>query len=126
MIQRLAHTAVLVGDYDEALAWYTDKLGLEVRTDTLYGKDYRWITVGAPGQVGVDIALHLAATDGSQLLPPFGTQPALILTTDDCHRETRILRDRGVFILRDPIVVAWGIEALIEDPYGNVIALVQP
>src|ERR1051326_1741274 len=126
MIQRLAHTAVLVGDYEDALAWYTGKLGLEVRTDTRYGKAYRWITVGVPGQPGVDIALHLAATDGSQLLPPFGKQPALVLITDDCHRETQILSERGVTIARDPMVVAWGIEALIEDPYGNVIALVQP
>src|SRR6185503_17446518 len=122
MIQRLAHAAILVGDYDEALAWYTEKLGLDVRTNTHYGKNYRWITVGVPGQSGVDIALYLAATDGSQLLPPFGQQPALIMMTDDCHRETRVLSERGVAILRDPMVVAWGIEALIEDPYGNVIA----
>ena len=126
MINRLAHAAVLVGDYDEAIQWYTESLGLELRADTVYGQDYRWLTVGVPGQDGIDLVLHRACTDGTQILPPFGKQPAFVLFTDDCFKETEILRQRGVRVTRDPSMVLWGIESILEDPYGNLFALVQP
>ena len=58
MITSLANVTLLVKDYDEAIRWYTDKLGLELRMDGSMGSDYRFVTVGVKGQQDVSIVLH--------------------------------------------------------------------
>lgn len=121
MITKLLHVSVPVGDYDEALKWYTENLGLEVRKDNTFGGGHRFITVGAKQQQDLEIVL-------------FKNQPGMgeaakvshwVFGTDDCRRQVKTLKERGVQILSEPQEVPWGIQAAFADPYGNSFVLVE-
>lgn len=120
----VAHVTVPVGDYDEALSWYTEKLGLEVRADSSFGPGYRWIAVGAKDQRDLDLVLHLS---GERRVPREldGVPPLLVFFTDDCRGEYDRLKARGVRFTRSPQELPWAIQAIFEDPYGNRFVLVQ-
>ena len=123
MITRLANVNVIVRDYDEAIKWYTETLGLELRMDGSMGGDYRFVTVGVKGQDDVSMVLH----------KPFGDFPeaqavshSLIFHTDNCRNEVEMLRELGVTITSEPEDQPWGVQAVFEDPYGNSHGLLEP
>ena len=82
MVGKLTHVSVVVADYDEALAWYTEKLGLEPRMDSSFGEGTRFVTVAAPGQ-DVEIVLH-KPFGGSDQQP--GGNGGFVFSSDDCRR----------------------------------------
>jgi catechol 2,3-dioxygenase-like lactoylglutathione lyase family enzyme len=133
VINRLSHATVWVLDQDEALAFYTEKLGFEVRTDVRM-ENFRWLTVGAPEQPGVQIVLALPGPpmldpeSGAQMraMVAKGALGAGVFATDDCTAAYEELRGRGVRFLMEPTQRSYGIEATFRDNSGNWFSLTQP
>ena len=133
MITRLSHAPVYVKDQDSALAFYTEKLGLEKRTDiTMDG--FRWVTVGPKDQPDLEIVL-MPIVPGPMLgqdladkvheLLDKGAMGAGVLATDDCQQDYETLKARGVEFLSPPQERPYGIEATFKDDSGNWYSLTQ-
>jgi catechol 2,3-dioxygenase-like lactoylglutathione lyase family enzyme len=133
---RLANTQLWVHDQDEALAFYTQKLGMEVRSDVTLPElgDFRWLTVGPAGQP--DIAIVLMAIPGAPVmdadtaeqvksLVAKGFAGTLFLTTDDVQASYGELKGRGVEFTEEPEERPYGIDSAFRDPSGNSIRLTQ-
>jgi catechol 2,3-dioxygenase-like lactoylglutathione lyase family enzyme len=135
MITRMSHATVYVLDQDEALKFYRDKLGFEVRTDATMDNGFRWLTVGPKTQPDLEIILmavrespmfaaaHVAALKN---LIQSGAMGAGVLHVDDCHRTYQELKAKGVEFLSEPTDCFYGIEALMKDNSGNWFSLTQP
>ena len=130
----LVGTQVWVHDQDEALEFYSTKLGLELRSDaTLPQMGFRWLTVGVPGQ---DVEIVLMAVPGPPVLDEAtaseiralvakGFAQTLFLATDDCRRAYQELAGRGVEFTEPPTPRPYGIDASFRDPSGNSFRLTQ-
>jgi uncharacterized glyoxalase superfamily protein PhnB len=132
----IATAQLWVNDQDEALAFYTDKLGMEVRADVTLPEmdDFRWLTVGPPGQD--DVAIVLMAIPGPPVmddetaaevraLMAKGFAGTIFLTTDDCHASYGELQARGVEFVEPPEERPYGIDSGFRDPSGNHLRLTQ-
>ena len=119
MLTRLANVSVLVSDYDEAIRWYTEALGLELRMDGSMGGDYRFVTVGVRGQDDVAIVLHKGAV-------PAEGQRGLLFHTDDCRGDVARMQSAGVTVTLAPEEQPWGVQAVVQDPFGASHVLLQP
>lgn len=130
-------TQLWVHDQDEALAFWTEKVGMEVREDVTVPEmgNFRWLTVGPPGQP--DIAIVLMAIPGPPMmdddtakqvadLMAKGFAGTVFLVTDDCRAEHKRLVERGVVFTEDPEEQMYGIDAGFRDPSGNSVRLTQP
>jgi catechol 2,3-dioxygenase-like lactoylglutathione lyase family enzyme len=133
---KLDSTQLWVHDQDEALAFYTEKLGFEVRSDVTMAElgDFRWLSVGPAGQPDTAIVLMtipgepvMDAETGEQLrtLLAKGFAGALFLSTDDCRASYEELKGRGVEFREEPEDRPYGIDAGFRDPSGNNIRLTQ-
>jgi len=133
---RIANAQLWVHDQDEALAFYTEKLGMEVRADVSLPEmdDFRWLTVGPPGQD--DISIVLMAIPGPPVmesdskrevenLMAKGLAGTVFLTTDDCQASYEELRARGVEFTEAPEERPYGIDSGFRDPSGNSFRLTQ-
>ena len=133
---KLSHAQVWVHDQDEALAFYTEKLGMEVRADVTLPEmgDFRWLTVGPPGQD--DIAITLMAIPGAPVMDDAtaeevrdlmskGFAGTIFLTTDDVHASYEELKGRGVEFTETPEERPYGIDSGFRDPSGNSFRLTQ-
>ena len=133
---KLSNTQLWVHDQDEALAFYTDKLGWEVRADVTVPElgNFRWLTVGPPAQQ--DIAVTLMAIPGPPMMDAAsakqlrdllgkGFAGTLFLTTDDVHASYEELKARGVEFLEEPEERPYGIDSGFRDPSGNQFRLTQ-
>src|SRR5213080_4291725 len=133
---RISNAQLWVHDQDEALAFYTQKLGLEVRADVTLPEmgDFRWLTVGPPGQP--DIAIVLMAIPGPPVMDPEtaeevrslmakGFAGTIFLGTDDCQAAYEELKGRGVDFVEQPEERPYGIDSAFRDPSGNNIRLTQ-
>ena len=130
----LAGTQVWVHDQDEALDFYTTKLGLELREDaTLPEMGFRWLTVGVPGQ---DVQIVLMQVPGPPVvdgetaeeirtLVAKGFAQTMFLVTDDCRRDYEEMRGRGVEFTEPPTPRPYGVDASFRDPSGNSFRLTQ-
>ncbi len=123
---------VQVQDPDEALGFYRDKLGLEVRNDVANG-DFRWITVGSPAQPGVAIVLtnfvNGGPDDGSAVaaLLAKGAMNGVHFHTDDLDGTFEKVRDSGAEIVQEPTEQFWGTrDFAVRDPSGNLVRIDQP
>jgi catechol 2,3-dioxygenase-like lactoylglutathione lyase family enzyme len=123
---------VQVQDPDEALSFYRDKLGLEVRNDVANG-DFRWITVGSPAQPGVAIVLtnfvNGGPDDGSAVaaLLAKGAMNGVHFHTDDLDGTFEKVRDSGAEIVQEPTEQFWGTrDFAVRDPSGNLVRIDQP
>ena len=136
MLKQLTNVQVWVQDQDEALAFYTDKLGLEVRQDVTVPEmgNFRWLTVGVPGQP--DVAITLMAVPGAPVfeqetrdqimaLMSKGVAGGLFFNTDDCRASYEELKGRGVEFQHEPTEQPYGIDAGFRDPSGNQMRMVQ-
>jgi catechol 2,3-dioxygenase-like lactoylglutathione lyase family enzyme len=125
---KIGHITILVKDIDEALDFYTQKLGFVKRKDTKVWVDMRWVTVSLKEQPDVELTLVLADTDEKEKAvgKQAGDHVLFTLSTDDFDKDYRFMEERGVNFLMRPEEQAWGIEAVFEDLYGNRIDLVQP
>ena len=133
---KLTNTQLWVHDQDEALAFYTDKLGWEVRSDVTMPEmgDFRWLAVGPAGQP--DISVVLMAIPGPPMFEPETTEQiknlmakgcagAVFLTTDDCRASYEELRAKGVEFSETPEERPYGVDAGFHDPSGNSFRLTQ-
>jgi catechol 2,3-dioxygenase-like lactoylglutathione lyase family enzyme len=136
MLKRLTNVTVWVHDQDEALAFYTEKLGMELRDDVTMPEmgSFRWLTVGVPGQP--DVALALMAVPGPpvfdaetrgqlEALVAKGAAGGLFFSTDDCRASYEELKSRGVEFQQEPTEQPYGIDAGFRDPSGNQMRLAQ-
>jgi len=133
---KLSTAQVWVHDQDEALAFYTKKLGFELRSDVTVPElgNFRWLTVGPPNQP--DIAVVLMAIPGPPLMDAEtaeqvkslmgkGFAGTIFLTTDDCQAAYEELKCRGVAFTETPEERPYGIDAGFRDPSGNSFRLTQ-
>ena len=127
MKQTIAHVALLVRDYDEAIEFYTQRLGFELCEDTLVEPGKRWVVVAPPGTPGTSILLARAANEDqhSRVGNQTGGRVFLFLHTDDFWRDYRALESRGVRFIRPPREEPYGVVAVFEDLYGNRWDLLQ-
>ena len=127
MPQHLSLTAVVVRDYDEAIAFFVGKLGFELREDTRLDEAKRWVVVAPPGSNESGILLAKAANpDQAQAIGnQSGGRVFLFLATDDFNRDYEAFRKRGVKFLREPRREPYGTVAVFEDLYGNRWDLIE-
>ena len=135
MLKQLTNTQVWVHDQDEALAFYTEKLGFELREDVTVAEmgNFRWLTVGVPGQ---DVAIVLMAVPGPPVfdeetssklkdLVAKGAAGGLFFATDDIDGTYSELKGRGVEFSQEPTQQPYGIDAGFRDPSGNQMRVAQ-
>ena len=136
MLKQLSTVQVWVHDQDEALGFYTDKLGLELRQDVTVPEmgNFRWLTVGVPGQE--DVATVLMAVPGAPVfddetqeqikaLVAKGVATGLFFATDDVQATYEELKDRGVEFQQEPTEQPYGVDAGFRDPSGNQMRVAQ-
>jgi catechol 2,3-dioxygenase-like lactoylglutathione lyase family enzyme len=118
--QSLALTAVLVGDYDEAIAFYVGKLGFALREDTPLTAEKRWVVVGpADGSAGLLLARAVGERQRRAIGDQSGGRVFLFLETDDFGRDHALYTQRGVRFVEPPRHEPYGTVAVFEDIYGN-------
>jgi catechol 2,3-dioxygenase-like lactoylglutathione lyase family enzyme len=126
MKQFIAHMALVVREYDEAIAFYTKKLGFRLLEDTQLSTTKRWVLVAPPGEG--DCALLLARAVGPIQENAVGNQSGgrvfLFLRTDDFYRDYQSMLKNGIRFIRDPSVESYGTVAVFEDLYGNLWDLI--
>jgi catechol 2,3-dioxygenase-like lactoylglutathione lyase family enzyme len=128
MKQSILHIALVVRDYDEAIAWYTQTLNFVVVEDTYQAEqDKRWVVIAPPGATGATLLLARAATAVQEnfIGNQSGGRVFLFLSTDDFWRDYKQLLSRGVTIIREPKVAEYGTVAVFADLYGNLWDLVE-
>lgn len=128
MSQSLALLSLLVRDYDEAIAWYTRKLGFELIEDTPRGPGKRWVRMAPPGGTGAELLLARAVNEAqaSRIGDQAGGRVFLFLHTDDFARDHAAMLAKGVHFREAPRVEDYGRVAVFEDLYGNAWDLLQP
>jgi catechol 2,3-dioxygenase-like lactoylglutathione lyase family enzyme len=135
MLKQLTYAQVWVTDQDEALDFYTEKLGLELREDVtlLEMGNFRWLSVGIPGQ---DVSITLMAVPGPPVfdedtraqihaLLAKGASGGLFFATDDINKSYEELKSKGVQFLQEPTEQPYGIDAGFRDPSGNQFRMAQ-
>jgi catechol 2,3-dioxygenase-like lactoylglutathione lyase family enzyme len=127
MTQTLGHVALVVRDYDDALAFFTQVLNFRVIEDTRLSEDKRWVLVAPPGSTGTSLLLARAATpeQESHIGNQTGGRVAFFLHTDDFWRDYREMTARKVKFTRPPSEEVYGTVAVFEDLYGNQWDLLQ-
>ena len=133
---KIATAQLWVHDQDEALAFYTQKLGMEVRTDVTVAEmgNFRWLTVGPAGQT--DVAIVLMAIPGAPVMDEDTAQQVrdlmakgfagtVFLTTDDCQASYEELTGRGLEFSEPPHEQPYGIDSSFRDPSGNSFRLAE-
>jgi predicted enzyme related to lactoylglutathione lyase len=133
---KIANAQLWVHDQDEALAFYTEKVGMEVRADVSMPEmgDFRWLTVGPVGQE--DVSITLMAIPGPPVMDDESAEQlktvmakgfagTVFLTTDDCQASYEELKGRGVEFTEQPEERPYGIDSGFRDPSGNSIRLTE-
>jgi catechol 2,3-dioxygenase-like lactoylglutathione lyase family enzyme len=131
MAQTLGYVALVIRDYDEAIAFFTQKLGFDLIEDSAsidrLGRYKRWVLVAPHGSRGTSLLLARASTpeEESRIGNQAGGRVFLFLHTDDFWRDYRAMTSRGVKFCREPKQEPYGIVAVFEDLYGNKWDLLQ-
>jgi predicted enzyme related to lactoylglutathione lyase len=126
----VTHVTVLVTDTDEAIEWYTDSFGFELRADDTVAPGMRWVTV-APEGSDVEVVLQEPTDEafGSEraaaLRDRVGQGTTTVLGVADCAGTVETLRDRGVEVTGEPEEMPWGVSAVVTDCYGNPYNLLE-
>jgi catechol 2,3-dioxygenase-like lactoylglutathione lyase family enzyme len=125
--QRIGYVALVVRDYDEAIAYYTNALGFKLVEDTPLGPDKRWVLLAPPGSHESRLLIAKASTPGqiSRVGNQTGGRVFLFLHTDDFWRDHRAMSSRGVKFCEAPREEPYGTVAVFEDLYGNRWDLLQ-
>lgn len=134
MITRLSHATIYVLDQDEALKFYTEKMGFEVRTDVSMDGGFRWLTVGPKEQPELELVLYAVREGGMYDEETLGHLRAVlekgvmgpgVFETDDCRATYEALTAKGVTFISPPQDQFYGIEAVFKDNCGNWFSLTQ-
>ena len=127
MKQRIAHIALLVDDYDEAIKFYTEKLNFVLIEDTVLSEDKRWVLVQPKGANECCLLLAKAANERQKI--SIGNQSGgrvfLFLHTDNFKRDYQNLIDKKIKIVREAVTETYGTVAVFEDLYGNLWDLIE-
>jgi len=127
MKQSIGAIALVVPDYDQALAFYTGTLGFDLIEDTMLGDTKRWVLVAPKGST--ETRLLLARADGPEQQAAIGNQSGgrvfLFLNTDNFDRDYSSMRASGVVFLEEPRTESYGKVAVFQDPFGNKWDLIQ-
>lgn len=128
MKQKIAHIALVVRDYDEAIDFYTKKLNFKLVEDTKLDEKKRWVIVSPPG--ASECALLLAKAANEKQLQSVGNQTGgrvfLFLFTDDFWRDYNTMLEKKIQFVREPKKETYGTVAVFEDLYGNLWDLLEP
>jgi catechol 2,3-dioxygenase-like lactoylglutathione lyase family enzyme len=126
--QTIAAISLVVPDYDEAIGYYTNVLGFELREDRLMAPGKRWVTVAPPGSQGPHLLLARAANDDQALRigNQTGGRVFLFLHTDNFRRDHLAYRSRGVLFMEEPRIEPYGTVAVFRDRFGNLWDLIEP
>jgi catechol 2,3-dioxygenase-like lactoylglutathione lyase family enzyme len=125
--QHIAHIALVVNDYDEAIAFYTQKLQFDLIEDTQLSETKRWVKVAPKGSKECCLLLAKGATDiqKTRIGNQTGGRVFLFLYTDDFYRDYNRMKADGIHFVREPSTEAYGIVAVFEDLYGNLWDFIQ-
>jgi catechol 2,3-dioxygenase-like lactoylglutathione lyase family enzyme len=127
MKQSIAHIALLVRDYDEAITFYTTLLGFNLMEDIPLSPIKRWVLISPPGSTGTQ--LLLAKADNEKQKSAIGNQSGgrvfLFLNTDDFYRDYHAMKAKGIEFVREPSHEAYGTVAVFKDLYGNLWDLIE-
>ncbi len=130
MISRILRITLVVRDQDEALRFYTEKLGFEIRADRSMGGGMRWLTIAPKDDHDLEIVLQpldwFQGEERERHAGMVGKNPTMVLRVDDCKETYNVLRKRNVEFLQPPKERLYGLEALAKDLYGNVLDLLEP
>ncbi|KAA2243227.1 VOC family protein [Chitinophaga agrisoli] len=128
MQQYIAHITLVVKDYDEAIAFYTQQLSFTLVEDTALSDSKRWVRVAPPGSNGCCLLLAQAADEaqGSRIGNQTGGRVFLFLYTDDLQRDYDAMRQKGVVFVREPVQEIYGKVTVFKDLYGNLWDLLEP
>ncbi|USG67607.1 VOC family protein [Brevibacillus ruminantium] len=129
MLRRLAHITLYVKDCEEALQFYTEKLGFEKRMDAKMDTGARWLTIGLPGE-DVEIVLHDPShwheqETAEKMLAQVGKNPMWVWETDQFEQTYHTFREKGVRFVSEPADRMYGREAIFTDLYGNPFLLLE-
>lgn len=128
MVQSIVHIALVVKDYDEAIAFYTKKLNFTLVEDTYQPEqDKRWVVVAPPGSVGTTLLLARASKSEQETFigNQSGGRVFLFLNTDDFWRDYNEMISRGIEFVREPKDQSYGMVAVFKDLYGNLWDLLE-
>ena len=128
MKKSIVHVALVVRDYDEAIAWFTEKLDFTLVEDTFQPEqEKRWVVIAPPGSQGTSILLARAATPEQEqaIGNQTGGRVFLFLNTDDFWRDYDVMQARGVTFVREPKDADYGTVAVFADLYGNLWDLLE-
>ena len=128
MKQRLAHIAIVVNDYDEAIKFYTEKLHFTLKEDSQLSETKRWVLIRPKGSLECCLLLAKAANEEqkSRVGNQTGGRVFLFLHTDNFERDYQNLLDNGIEIVRQPQKEVYGTVAVFKDLYGNLWDLIEP
>ncbi len=128
MKQSIAQFAIVVNDYDEAIAFYTKKLHFDLIEDTTLSNTKRWVVIRPKGSDGCCILLAKAANEEQQsrVGNQTGGRVFLFLHTDDFWRDYHAMTAEGIRFVRMPVEEPYGTVAVFEDLYGNLWDMIQP
>jgi catechol 2,3-dioxygenase-like lactoylglutathione lyase family enzyme len=128
MRQSIAHIALIVKDYDDAIRFYTEKLNFNLIEDTRLSETKRWVLIAPPGAKECCLLLARAADERQQssIGNQTGGRVFLFLYTDNFDRDYREMSGKGIHFVRPPKEEEYGMVAVFEDLYGNLWDLIQP
>jgi catechol 2,3-dioxygenase-like lactoylglutathione lyase family enzyme len=128
MKQQIANIAIVVKNYDEAIKFYTEKLGFDLIEDTVLSETKRWVLVAPKDSTGCRLLLAQAATDEQQsrVGNQTGGRVFLFLHTDDFWRDYNNYTAKGINFVRPPLKQEYGTVAVFEDLYGNLWDMIGP
>ncbi|HEX2977680.1 MAG TPA: VOC family protein [Candidatus Babeliales bacterium] len=126
MINYLSHLTILVKNQDEALKFYTEKIGFEKHTDAQFGQ-MRWLTLNPKGSQNLEFALMLPESQEDLALvgKQGGSFPLACMITDNCKKDYEEMKSRGVEFIMEPTTEEWGTQAVFKDLYGNMFNMVE-
>ena len=127
MQQQIAHIALVVEDYDDAIEFYTKKLNFVLLEDTPQSETKRWVLVSPPGRSGCSLLLAKGVGDEqkSRIGNQTGGRVFLFLRTDDFWRDYQSMKDKGIKFTREPKTEEYGTVAVFADLYGNLWDLIE-
>lgn len=129
MAYKLSHFSLLVHNQDEALVFYTEKLGFVI-TESHKADDntWYWLTIAPTQDSTISLSLLLPQTEEDRAIigKQSGSIPLFVLLVDDCQKTVAEYAAKGVTVTKQPTNEFWGVDALIKDLYGNIIDICQP
>ena len=128
MKQSIAHVALVVKEYDEAIEWYTNKLDFTLLEDTKLSEEKRWVMIAPPGATECCLLLARAANEkqAASIGNQTGGRVFLFLFTDDFQRDYDKMVEREIEFVRGPVTEEYGRVAVFKDLYGNLWDFIEP